>query len=181
MRGSDQAMAGGCLITFAPRQEPIFGTRFLKPHCVIKAVLEHGEFMVLNRIFTKIADDTARLSGLPVTFIACCVLIVIWAATGPLLHFSEMWMLVVSTGTSIVTFLMVFLIQSNQNRHIDALQLKLDELIVSSEAKNDFAGIERLTHAEAEEFRDHIGRHQWHEKGKPRGTTIVSAPPSGCR
>jgi low affinity Fe/Cu permease len=136
--------------------------------------------MVLNRIFTKIADDTARLSGLPVTFIACCALMVIWAATGPLLHFSEMWMLVVSTGTSIVTFLMVFLIQSNQNRHIDALQLKLDELILSSEAKNDFAGIERLTHAEAEEFRDQIGRHRWHEREKPRAA-IASMPPSAYR
>jgi low affinity Fe/Cu permease len=115
--------------------------------------------MTLNQPFTKVADVIARLSGLPATFAGCCLLIVFWAMLGPVMHFSEIWMLLVNTGTSVVTFLMVFLIQNNQTRHTHALQAKIDELIRSSEAHDHFMGIERLTHAEVEKFREDAGRH----------------------
>jgi low affinity Fe/Cu permease len=85
--------------------------------------------MTLTQTFAKIADGTARLSGLPTTFLGCCLIIVVWAMLGPIMHFSETWMLVVNTGTGVVTFPMVFLIQNNQTRHTHALQAKLDELI----------------------------------------------------
>ena len=79
--------------------------------------------------FDKIAQAVARSAGKPVTFIAAAVLIVVWGISGPVFGFSDTWQLVVNTGTTIVTFLMVFLIQNTQNRDTDALQIKLDELI----------------------------------------------------
>lgn len=77
----------------------------------------------------------------------------IWAVTGPVFQYSETWQLIINTGTTIVTFLMVFLIQNTQNRDGAAIQAKLDELIRSGAAKNAFIGIEHLTEAEVEEFR----------------------------
>ncbi|MGX8008869.1 low affinity iron permease family protein [Mesorhizobium sp. ORM8.1] len=77
----------------------------------------------------------------------------LWAASGPVFHYSETWQLIINTGTTIVTFLMVFLIQNTQNRDGAAIQAKLDELIRSGRAKNDFIGIEHLTEAEVEMFR----------------------------
>src|SRR5690606_27363538 len=89
----------------------------------------------------------------PITFIICCTIIVIWAVTGPLLGFSDTWQLIINTGTTIVTFLMVFLIQNTQNRDGAAIQAKLDELIRVSKGKNGFIGIEHLPEKEVEEFR----------------------------
>ena len=80
------------------------------------------------------------------------LLIVVWAASGPLFGFSDTWQLVINTGTTIITFLMVFLIQNTQNRDSAALQAKLDELIRASKAKNSFIGIENLTDKELEEL-----------------------------
>ena len=77
----------------------------------------------------------------------------VWAATGPVFHYSETWQLIINTGTTIITFLMVFLIQNTQNRDGAAIQAKLDELIRSGQGKNDFIGIEHLTEAEVDEFR----------------------------
>ncbi len=77
----------------------------------------------------------------------------IWGLTGPLFAYSETWRLVINTGTTIVTFLMVFLIQNSQNRDTGAIQAKLDELIRTSSAQNDFIGIEHLSEEEVEEFR----------------------------
>ena len=77
-----------------------------------------------------------------------------WAATGPVFHYSDTWQLIINTGTTIVTFLMVFLIQNTQNRDGAAIQAKLDELIRSSGAQNAFIGIEHLTQQEVDEFRD---------------------------
>ncbi len=109
--------------------------------------------MSFNRMFTSVANKVAHAAGMPATFAACCGVIVIWAATGPLLGFSDTWQLVINTGTTIVTFLMVFLIQNTQNRDGAAIQAKLDELIRVSEGENKFIGIEHLTEDEVEDFR----------------------------
>ncbi len=106
--------------------------------------------MDLNKVFAKFANATARITGSPGAFIACVLLVVVWAASGPIFHFSETWQLVINTGTTIITFLMVFLIQNTQNRDGLALQTKLDELIRTSDAEDDFIGIEKLTDKELE-------------------------------
>ena len=80
-------------------------------------------------LFTRFAKWTARATGRPTTFALAAAVIVVWAVTGPLFKFSDTWQLVINTGTTIVTFLMVFLIQNTQNRDTEALQVKLDELI----------------------------------------------------
>lgn len=99
------------------------------------------------------AEAVARATGRPWAFALCVASVLIWGVTGPVFHYSETWQLVINTGTTIVTFLMVFLIQNTQNRDGAAIQAKLDELIRSGRAKNDFIGIEHLTEAEVEEFR----------------------------
>jgi low affinity Fe/Cu permease len=81
--------------------------------------------------FTRFAKTTARAAGHPATFCAALAIIVIWAVSGPLFGFSDTWQLVINTGTTIITFLMVFLIQNTQNRDSEAIQVKLDELIRS--------------------------------------------------
>jgi low affinity Fe/Cu permease len=99
------------------------------------------------------AAAAASLFGTPWAFVTALALVVAWAATGPLFGFSETWQLVINTGTTIVTFLMVFLIQATQNRDAKALQLKLDELIrASSEARNEFADLEDASEAELDAF-----------------------------
>jgi|SRR5579872_4707515 len=102
----------------------------------------------MDRLFAKFANATARITGSPPAFLLCVLLVVVWAATGPLFKFSETWQLVINTGTTIVTFLMVFLIQNTQNRDGAAIQTKLDELIRSSDAEDEFMGIEKLTDRE---------------------------------
>lgn len=113
---------------------------------------------MIERLFTKIANWVARLAGLPSTFAICVVVVVAWAASGPFFGFSDTWQLVINTGTTIVTFLMVFLIQNTQNRDGAAIQAKLDELIRVSEGHNRFIGIEHLTETEVEEIRDRCER-----------------------
>jgi low affinity Fe/Cu permease len=83
-------------------------------------------------------------SGKPATFVAAVFLVLLWAVTGPFFDYSETWQLVINTSTTIVTFLMVFVLQNSQNRDGKALQAKLDELILSSQAQNKFVGIEKL-------------------------------------
>jgi low affinity Fe/Cu permease len=96
--------------------------------------------------FSRLALATARLSGRPITFLAAVAIVITWAITGPLFNYSDTWQLVINTGTTIVTFLMVFLIQATQNRDTLALQLKLDELIIATKnARNHLAGIEEAT------------------------------------
>lgn len=107
----------------------------------------------MEKLFTKIANAVAHASGKPVTFILCCGIILAWAVSGPVFGFSDTWQLVINTGTTIVTFLMVFLIQNTQNRDGAAIQAKLDELIRVGKAKNDFIGIEHLTEKEVEQYR----------------------------
>lgn len=104
----------------------------------------------MDRLFAKFANATARAAGSPYAFILCVLLVLVWAATGPMFHYSETWQLIINTGTTIITFLMVFLIQNTQNRDGHALQTKLDELIRSSNAEDEFMGIEKLTDKELE-------------------------------
>jgi low affinity Fe/Cu permease len=80
-------------------------------------------------LFTRFAKWTARATGRPTAFVSAAAIVIIWAITGPIFHYSDTWQLVINTGTTIVTFLMVFLIQNTQNRDTEALQVKLDELI----------------------------------------------------
>ena len=105
-----------------------------------------------TRIFTRFATAIASAAGRPVTFILCCLVVLVWGLTGPIFGFSDTWQLIINTGTTIVTFLMVFLIQNTQNRDGAALQAKLDELIRSSTAHNAFIGIEHLTDQEIREI-----------------------------
>lgn len=110
--------------------------------------------MSLSRAFSASADKVAKLTGKPFTFIICVGLIVVWAASGPVFHYSDTWQLVINTGTTIVTFLMVFLIQNSQNRDAAAIQAKLDELIRTGAAQNRFIGIEQLTEEELAKLRE---------------------------
>jgi low affinity Fe/Cu permease len=99
----------------------------------------------MDKLFAKFANATARVTGSPQAFLVCIAAVLIWAASGPIFKFSETWQLVINTGTTIITFLMVFLIQNTQNRDSLALQTKLDELIRASDAEDEFMGIEKLT------------------------------------
>ena len=92
------------------------------------------------------ATKVTKASGKPAAFIIACALIILWAITGPIFHYSDTWQLVINTGTTIITFLMVFIIQQTQNKDTIALQIKLNELIASSEsASNRLVNVEDLT------------------------------------
>jgi len=106
-------------------------------------------------LFTRLAKGTSRLAGRPATFALAVIVLLAWAITGPMFGYSDTWQLVVNTGTTIITFLMVFLIQSTQNRDTEALQLKLDEIIRTQKgAHNMFVGIEELDEEELLKIRE---------------------------
>ena len=108
----------------------------------------------MDRLFTAVANRIAAFIGQPIAFVGAALLIILWAATGPVFHYSDTWQLVVNTSTTIVTFLIVFLIQNSQNRDAAAIQAKLDELIRALEtARNEFVGIEHLTDRELQRIR----------------------------
>ena len=133
----------------------------------------------MEQLFTKAANSVAHAAGKPVTLMACCAVIVVWALTGPLLGFSDTWQLIINTSTTIITFLMVFLIQNTQNRDGAALQAKLDELIRVGEAENRFIGIEHLSEGEVEEFRrlcEKAAEAHDREKGGKRQARADRAP-----
>jgi low affinity Fe/Cu permease len=101
--------------------------------------------------FGLFAQTISRITGRPSTFLLAVLVVVVWGVTGPLFGFSDTWQLVINTGTTIVTFLMVFLIQNTQNRDTLAIQLKLGELILAMKGvSNEFATIEDLTDEELE-------------------------------
>lgn len=104
--------------------------------------------------FARFAQWIARLSGQPFTFVTVSLLIVVWAASGPVFHFSDTWQLVVNTATSVITFLMVFIIQNTQNRDSATLQIKLDELIRAiDQAQNLLLDLEELDEDDLEKIR----------------------------
>lgn len=108
----------------------------------------------LDRLFTLFASRTAFAAGQPAAFALAVFVIVGWGMSGPIFEWSDTWQLVVNTGTTIATFLMVFLIQNSQNRDAAAMQAKLDELIRAvRNARNEFVGIEHLTDHEIEAIR----------------------------
>ena len=100
----------------------------------------------MEKLFVRFATATAKIAGKPWTFGVCLGIVLSWAMTGPLFGFSATWQLVINTGTTIVTFLMVFLIQNTQNRDGAAIQAKLDELIHAVRGADEgFVGIEHMT------------------------------------
>jgi low affinity Fe/Cu permease len=114
----------------------------------------------MRRFFNMCAAKTSSGAGHPLTFALAVGTIVVWAATGPLFHYSDTWQLVINTGTTIVTFLMVFLIQNSQNRDAAAMQAKLDELLRAvDKAREQFIGIEHLTDQQIELVRTALERH----------------------
>ena len=128
---------------------------------------------VLSRVFIVFSNQVAHLAGRPISFVLCCIIIVVWAVSGPIFHYSDTWQLIINTGTTIVTFLMVFLIQNTQNRDGAAVQAKLDELIRALEgARNHFIGIEHLTEEQLEAIRE-VCEREAKEEGADAGRNAV--------
>jgi len=119
-----------------------------------RSVRQHHSFGDrLDTYFTNFAHHTSRFTGSPWVFAIAVLTILLWAVSGPLFAFSDTWQLIINTSTTIVTFLMVFLIQNTQNRDALAVQVKLSELIIKMHgARNDFAQVEDLTDKELEEL-----------------------------
>jgi low affinity Fe/Cu permease len=113
----------------------------------------------MDRFFTRVATSISVAAGQPLTFLLAVAVILIWGITGPIFHFSDTWQLIINTGTTIVTFLMVFLIQNAQNRDAAAMQAKLDELLRAvGKARDRFIGVEHLTEREIELIRAALER-----------------------
>jgi low affinity Fe/Cu permease len=121
----------------------------------------------MRKFFNLCATTISTAAGQPMTFIVATGVIIVWAVTGPLFRFSDTWQLVINTGTTIVTFLMVFLIQNSQNRDGAAMQAKLDELLRAvDKAREQFIGIEHLTDQQIELIRSALERHAKQEGNK---------------
>ena len=121
--------------------------------------------------FTRFAKATSRLTGRPATFAIAVTMILAWAVTGPLFRFSDAWQLTVNTATTIITFLMVFLIQATQNRDAEAIQVKLDELIFAIKgARNELLDIEEMEEEELMKLHAHYLRLAEKARNKPRSS-----------
>ena len=128
----------------------------------------------MRRFFNWFATKTSMAAGQPFTFVTAVAIILVWAITGPMFHYSDTWQLIINTGTTIVTFLMVFLIQNSQNRDGAAMQAKLDELLRAvDKAREQFIGIEHLTDEQIELVRTALERHakELHERQPKKRTT----------
>ncbi len=113
----------------------------------------------MNEFFRKFAHQTSNWVGSPWTFLIAVLVIIAWAVSGPLFHFSDTWQLVINTGTTIVTFLMVFLIQNTQNRDAQAIHLKLDELLRAMKgARNAFVNLENMSDEELQQIQEEFAR-----------------------
>ncbi|MFV0625649.1 low affinity iron permease family protein [Sphingomonas sp. ac-8] len=122
---------------------------------------------MLDRVFTAISTPIATAAGQPLTFVLALGTILAWGISGPIFGYSDTWQLVINTATTIVTFLMVFLIQNSQNRDAAAMQAKLDELIRALDsARGEFIGIEHLTDHQIEHIRAALEQEAGHEPGK---------------
>jgi low affinity Fe/Cu permease len=123
-----------------------------------------------KHLFTRFAKRIAHVTGKPATFILAVATIIVWATTGPIFRFSDTWQLVINTGTTVVTFLMVFLIQNTQNRDSEAVQIKLDEIIRSvKEARNEVLDLEELDEIELDQIRlEYLGLAQQARMKKDR-------------
>ena len=150
----------------------------------------HAAPSALTQKFSRFAHSISVWTGHPFAFIAAVVLVVVWLLTGPIFKYSDTWQLVINTGTTIVTFLMVFLIQNTQNRDTLAIQLKLSELVLAMKgAENKFAAIEDLSDEELEQLhndcraRVELTRHhiEGRKAGSPKngGKSRSKAPPRG--
>jgi low affinity Fe/Cu permease len=133
---------------------------------------------MLDRAFTWIASKIAFATGQPLAFVVAALLIALWGVTGPIFNYSDTWQLVVNTATTIVTFLMVFLIQNSQNRDAAAMQAKLDELIRAiDDARGQFIGIEHKTEREIEKIRTDLEKEcqdaQEEAAGKPNSDKYI--------
>jgi low affinity Fe/Cu permease len=137
----------------------------------------------LAQQFSRFAHAISTWTGHPLAFLAAALLVVVWVLTGPIFHYSDTWQLVINTGTTIVTFLMVFLIQNTQNRDTLAIQLKLSELVLAMKgAENKFAAIEDLSDEELEELhndcraRAEMTRQHIEDRGREPKKTTRSRP-----
>jgi len=121
--------------------------------------------------FTRLTKWTAHAAGRPVTFFLAAAVIAVWAITGPLFGFSDTWQLVINTATTIVTFLMVFLIQSTQNRDAEAVQVKLDKIIRAiGNAKNELLDLEELEEADLDRIRESYAKLARQARRRPSAT-----------
>ncbi|ARR55984.1 hypothetical protein HY78_22305 [Rhizorhabdus wittichii DC-6] len=129
----------------------------------------------MEHFFTRVAARIASAVGQPLAFVIAFCSIVVWGFSGPMFGFSDTWQLIVNTTTTIVTFLMVFLIQNAQNRDAAAMQAKLDELLRAvADARNRYIGIEHLTEKELEKIRSEIEEeYAPGEDGKPHHTDSI--------
>jgi low affinity Fe/Cu permease len=124
-----------------------------------QTVTRSQEVSRMDQVFTHIANRVSLWAGQAGTFVLALSIIIVWGVTGPLFQWSDTWQLVINTGTTIVTFLMVFLIQNSQNRDAAAMQAKLDELLRAvDKARTGFVGIEHLTEDQIEKLRDALER-----------------------
>jgi low affinity Fe/Cu permease len=124
--------------------------------------------MSIHHLFTQFARWAARKAGHPLTFFSAVAIIVLWALTGPLFGYSDTWQLIINTGTTIVTFLMVFLIQHTQNTDTEALHLKLDELIRSrQEARDSLISLEDLSDDQLDQLKAEFDRRADGARRKP--------------
>jgi low affinity Fe/Cu permease len=127
-----------------------------------------------NELFHKFAVKVSKLAGSPWMFVGALALIALWILTGPVFHFSDTWQLVINTGTTIVTFLMVFLIQNTQSRESEAMQLKLDELLRAvTKARTSLVDLEDLSEKELEHLHEEFRRLR--ERARQKGSDRSSA------
>jgi low affinity Fe/Cu permease len=133
--------------------------------------------------FRKFARDTANVVGSSWAFFIALVVVIVWAATGPLFNYSDTWQLVINTGTTIVTFLMVFLIQSTQNRDAQAVHLKLDELLRAlTKARTGLVGLEHMTEDEINDLQAEFAALQakYAHRAEQRALRRVAKPVDGA-
>lgn len=131
----------------------------------------------LNLFFNRFSTFITKITGGMHAFILALIVVIVWGATGPVFHYSDTWQLVINTGTTIVTFLMVFIIQHSQNKDTIALQLKLNELIAASKASNKLISIENLSDEDLEKFNEFYSKVSLEAReGKKEKISVDDAP-----